>query len=409
MLFSLKNFMRLVYTVAFLFICCFQVLSCSLLGSDDDWRAYRYIEMHKQLAIDEMFRMGVPASIKLAQGMLETEYGTSRLSNEGKNHFGIKCKDYWVGDTILVDDDAPQECFRRYISTKESYIDHSMFLRYHPKQNYTHLFELNPRDYFGWAYGLKEGGYATNPKYAEALIALIERYQLYTFDDYVLDQSKNKALLSKYTPYKVPAIYSNAATAQNNTAKTSSTMQTASITPSKQMPAPATKVFKPENNATINTTASKNTEKKSDDGTQVSRFIALAAPNDNSASPNAENQSDEDKLSIRDLKVNNIPALIANKDLSVFYIAYLYGIPTKKLYKYNEIELGTKFKAGMPIFLAPKQNQPAQGLASYTAQAGETLYSIAHRFGMKQKKLQRLNPQLAQAWTKGGETIKLRR
>ncbi len=145
-------------------------------------KAYGYIERYKYLAVEEMHRMGIPASITLAQGMLESAYGESRLARVGKNHFGIKCKSYWKGDTIRITDDRPKECFRKYHSVEESYRDHSNFLYHHPQKRYDQLFKLDRTDYKGWAVGLKKAGYATNPKYAHLLINLIERYALFQFD-----------------------------------------------------------------------------------------------------------------------------------------------------------------------------------------------------------------------------------
>lgn len=150
-------------------------------------RHENYIRQYAALAVDEMYYSGVPASIKLAQGILETSGGQSRLASEGYNHFGIKCKSYWTGDTLLLrDDDLDTEgnliesCFRCYDSPRESYRDHSNFLikgeRYRP------LFQLDRTDYSGWANGLQQCGYATSTEYARKLVTLIERYHLHVFD-----------------------------------------------------------------------------------------------------------------------------------------------------------------------------------------------------------------------------------
>ena len=135
-----------------------------------------YISQFKDLAIAEMQRTGVPASIKLAQGINETMAGTSDLVLRSNNHFGIKCKSTWTGETVKHDDDARGECFRKYPSSLDSYRDHSDFLR--GNQRYAFLFALDPTDYSGWAWGLKKAGYATNPRYAMALIKTIEDYGL---------------------------------------------------------------------------------------------------------------------------------------------------------------------------------------------------------------------------------------
>ena len=138
-----------------------------------------YINKYKDIAIKEMNRSGIPASITLAQGILESGDGNSRLAMKGNNHFGIKCHG-WKGKEIYEDDDARHECFRRYKSADESYHDHTQFLMNGPR--YSFLFEYKQTDYKSWARGLKKAGYATAPTYAERLIKLIEENELYQYD-----------------------------------------------------------------------------------------------------------------------------------------------------------------------------------------------------------------------------------
>lgn len=139
-----------------------------------------YIDKYSDLAIKEMKRTGVPASITLAQGILESNAGQSVLATKGNNHFGIKCHNDWRGKTMKMDDNAPKECFRVYPNAEASFRDHSDFLR--SRDRYKSLFELKQTDYKGWARGLKKAGYATDPWYADKLITLIEDYELYRFD-----------------------------------------------------------------------------------------------------------------------------------------------------------------------------------------------------------------------------------
>lgn len=139
-----------------------------------------YIDKYSDLAIKEMKRTGVPASITLAQGILESNAGQSVLATKGNNHFGIKCHNDWRGRTMKMDDNAPKECFRVYPNAEASFRDHSDFLR--SRDRYKSLFELKQTDYKGWARGLKKAGYATDPGYADKLITLIEDYELYRFD-----------------------------------------------------------------------------------------------------------------------------------------------------------------------------------------------------------------------------------
>jgi len=145
-----------------------------------------YIKFYSDLAMREMIRVGIPASITLAQGCLESNNGNSTLARKGNNHFGIKCHE-WTGKKIYHDDDSRHECFRSYPSAYESYIDHSQFLSTKPR--YASLFELSPHDYRGWARGLKEAGYATANNYATLLIRIIEDNQLYKYDLLVMDGS----------------------------------------------------------------------------------------------------------------------------------------------------------------------------------------------------------------------------
>lgn len=149
-----------------------------LAQRDEDIRTY--IEQYKNIAIEEMVRFGIPASITIAQGIHESTAGKSKLALNSNNHFGIKCHKDWNGNGYHHDDDAPQECFRVYDKPEDSYRDHSQFLL--SRGWYKPLFNLSKTDYNGWAYGLKKAGYATNPKYPEVLIGIIEKYQLYHLD-----------------------------------------------------------------------------------------------------------------------------------------------------------------------------------------------------------------------------------
>jgi LysM repeat protein len=155
----------------------------------------RYIETYAPLAIKEMNRTGVPAAIKIAQGILETKAGKSDLVIRSNNHFGIKCKSNWAGEKVYHDDDLSGECFRKYPSAEDSYMDHSDFLKSQPR--YAFLFEYDPNDYSSWAWGLKKAGYATNPAYAESIVRVIETYRLTDLHNYV-DEGEENIDLSEY-------------------------------------------------------------------------------------------------------------------------------------------------------------------------------------------------------------------
>jgi flagellum-specific peptidoglycan hydrolase FlgJ len=143
-----------------------------------------YIKLYKEIAKDNMKKHGIPSSITLAQGILESGAGTGVLAQKANNHFGIKCHKGWEGESVHHDDDTAQECFRKYEHASESYRDHSLFLT--SRSRYASLFKLDKGNYIDWAKGLKTAGYATDVKYPDKLIGLIERYELYKIDEEVL-------------------------------------------------------------------------------------------------------------------------------------------------------------------------------------------------------------------------------
>ncbi len=159
------------------FACVLLPASAQAVGGDQT--PEQYIAKWKEVAVNKMKEHGIPASITLAQGLLESRNGNSVLAVNGNNHFGIKCTPDWTGGSVFHDDDRKNECFRKYRSAEQSFEDHSKFLQ---RSRYASLFELKPTDYKGWAHGLKRCGYATDPRYPDKLISLIERYQLDNLD-----------------------------------------------------------------------------------------------------------------------------------------------------------------------------------------------------------------------------------
>lgn len=157
-------------------------------NSSSYFLAYSYLTKYKSVAIEEMNRTGIPASITLAQGMYESGFGKSELAVKGNNHFGIKCKSNWTGAKMYYTDDEPDECFRKYNTSRDSYRDHSDFLV--GRDYYRSLFDLPRTDYKAWASGLKKAGYATDPNYSSKLIAIIQRFKLYEYDYMVAPQDE---------------------------------------------------------------------------------------------------------------------------------------------------------------------------------------------------------------------------
>lgn len=179
----------------------------------------RYIETYAELAVKEMGRTGVPASIKIAQGIHETNAGKSDLVTRSNNHFGIKCKSSWTGEKVFHNDDEEGECFRKYETAEDSYHDHSNYLKSQPR--YAFLFDYDANDYASWAWGLKKAGYATNPIYAQTLIKYIEGYQLNELNKFVENEERFDlaAFLEKIKNHPLQPI-SNGSTMTDTTEKT---------------------------------------------------------------------------------------------------------------------------------------------------------------------------------------------
>jgi len=173
------------------------------VSASDKTPQQAYIEKYADIAVREMYRTGVPASITLAQGMVESGCGRSSLATEGNNHFGIKCHNGWTGKTIYKDDDTRNECFRAYRSAEQSFQDHSDFLRY--RDRYSFLFSYEVTDYKSWAYGLKKAGYATDPAYAKKLIKTIEDNNLWKYDTVKLEDREDTMVIPG-TPQQLEAV-----------------------------------------------------------------------------------------------------------------------------------------------------------------------------------------------------------
>lgn len=322
----------------------------------------QYIQKFAPYAVEEMEKYKIPASITLAQGLLETGGGQSRLALEGKNHFGIKCKEEWTGKTMKHTDDAPNECFRVYEDPKQSYEDHSIFLA--TRKYYTKLFDLNPKDYKAWAHGLKKAGYATNPRYAYILIDKIERYKLYEFDNTSKDEVYY-AILKLYPNLNSDAVFM---------AQLSQEKQNEKVAP------PTVKV--PYSQGSY---AKKQAE--------VSDMVA----------------ANTKTALLKNILVKNHP----NGDLKFFVmpvdadmsdIAKKFGISEKRLMKYNELE-DSKLAKNDIIFLEGKNSSGNK--ETYKAGIGETMHDIAQKFGIKLKKLYSKNRMEAGEEPRAGQLIYL--
>ena len=305
-----------------------------------------YIEQFATLAVEEMYRSGVPASITLAQGLLESRYGLSELAVKGNNHFGIKCHNNWNGKKIYYDDDAKGECFRKYPSPEQSYRDHSDFLRY--RDRYKFLFDYNTTDYKSWANGLKKAGYATDPSYASKLIRIIEDYRLYEYDDKPASFAKSDRKSrkeSKRVTVKVPDVLP---------------------------PSP----------------------------TEIEQAEALTE---------AQRQDFHFSISREVYKRNGVPFVKAMEGESYASIASANNLFLREILKYNDLAAEAQIAPGTEVYLRPKKGQAVKGLDKHVVEEGETMRSIAQRYGVRLKNLYKINEMADGSIIREGDIIKLRK
>lgn len=305
-----------------------------------------YIEQFATLAVEEMYRSGVPASITLAQGLLESRYGLSELAVKGNNHFGIKCHNNWTGKKIYYDDDAKGECFRKYPSPEQSYRDHSDFLRY--RDRYKFLFDYKTTDYKSWANGLKKAGYATDPSYASKLIRIIEDYRLYEYDDKPASFAKadrKSRKESKRVAVKVPDVLP---------------------------PSP----------------------------TEIEQTEALTE---------AQRQDFHFSISREVYKRNGVPFVKAMEGESYSSIASANNLFLREILKYNDLAAEAQIAPGTEVYLRPKKGQAVKGLDKHVVEEGETMRSIAQRYGVRLKNLYKINEMADDSIIREGDIIKLRK
>jgi LysM repeat protein len=296
-----------------------------------------YIQMYAPSAKQEMMRSGVPAAITLAQGILESESGNSELAQKSNNHFGIKCKSNWEGAKVYHNDDARGECFRKYETVEESYKDHSDFLKANAR--YAFLFNLNPDDYKGWAKGLKQAGYATNPVYAQKLIDLIEKYNLQQFNhvEYIENNTNNIAV-------QVPTTNQNNAT--STTEKQPTILLVDGAIPGKVIYINETKAVYVEAGTSLLSIAQKN-------DMELSKLLDF---NDMDEKANDILETNQIIYLKRKRKQSVIDMHIVKEQETLHSIAQLEGIRLESLLKTNNLQKDQKPKVGTILYLNNKNN-----------------------------------------------------
>lgn len=329
--------------IIYLFLCL--TASAALHADEQKSPQEKYIERFASLAVEEMYRSGVPASITLAQGLLESRYGLSNLAAKGNNHFGIKCHNNWQGGRMYHDDDAKGECFRKYDSPEQSYRDHSDFLRY--RDRYKFLFDYDVTDYKAWAHGLKKAGYATDPAYPSKLIRLIEEYKLHEYD---LKPDKKSDRKSR------------------KKAKDKADEQVTDV-----LPEPPLQIEAPKRMA--------------EDQRHVFRFNVAR------------------EVYVR----NGVPYVLSVEGDTYEGLAASNNLFLREILKFNDLSGAERLLPGTVVYLQPKKKQGVKGLEKHVVEEGDSMRDIAQRYGIKLARLYKINGMLPTDVVREGDIIKLRK
>ena len=409
-----------------------------------------YIAQYKTIAMKEMKRTGVPASITLAQAIVESNSGESNLAKNHNNHFGIKCKSDWTGAKTYQDDDAKQECFRAYDAAELSFKDHSNFLKNRP--NYVDLFLLDPVDDTAWAYGLKKAGYATASDYPKKLLKIIDDYELAQYNFPELANEIEEEEEGVKTPSDTPV---NNVLADTHVKKTPSDTPINNVladTPVKKTPSdtPVNKVLAdtPVNKVIVDTPVNKLivdtpvnkviietpvktlnkplgiAQKNSNDSLATLPVVALdtikkeviiavqttkkepvkidTAKATTMTQPILPKQPTYNYPEVK-FRINQVPVILGKENMSFIEIALKYNLPLYKLFEYNEIEASNLLERDQLIFLASKKKIGATSF--HTVKYNTSLHEISQLEGVQLSALKLYNPQLTDSIKEGTQVL----
>lgn len=383
------------------------VIVLTSAAANEDTPQTAYIKKYASVAVSEMYRSGIPASITLAQGLLESGYGLSPLAKEGNNHFGIKCHD-WTGKKMYYDDDKRGECFRVYKNADESFKDHSDFIRY--RDRYKSLFDNEITDYKSWAYGLKKAGYATDSSYPSKLIRLIETYNLSQYDTM---KPEDFGKVSKSEDSQKSSVKSNAKNKRKSRAERRHNKGAASES-----------VQSTTTVATSSVTDSSEDEEISDnEGTEVVADSVAATQKTTKSIPESPLSLEEPKKVVkreasevfsfsltRQLYTENgVEFVYSQEGESYSTIASDFHLFLNEILRFNDADEDTFLPVGTMVYIQSKKNQATRGLEKYISdEGGEKLRDLSQRFGIKLKSLCKINGCTPDKVTEPGDMIKLR-
>jgi LysM repeat protein len=353
-----------------------------------------YIEQYKKIAVQEMKRTGIPASITLAQGILESNSGESNLAKKFNNHFGIKCKSDWKGETTFQDDDTKQECFRVYPNAAASFKDHSDFLKNRP--NYAPLFNLDPVDDSAWAYGLKKAGYATASDYPKKILKIIDDYELSQYNFPELDTVDADIPVKKEI---TPVIKDTLPVKIKDTVPVKLAVDSVKTTTQAQIFAADTTHIALSKvngiNATSNTVANDMPKMK---GLEISKDTVKQVLFTITTKKIINYPKEK-------FKINSVPVLWVKAGSSFLQIAQLHKISLYKLFAFNDVEEADVATKDQLVFLAQKKKSGNKSV--HMAKEGETLYDISQTEGIQLSYLKMYNKTLSNGKLKEGTIVLL--
>ncbi len=383
-----------------------------------------YITQYKTIAMKEMKRTGVPASITLAQAIVESNSGESNLAKNHNNHFGIKCKSDWTGAKTYQDDDAKQECFRAYDAAELSFKDHSNFLKNRP--NYVDLFLLDPVDDTAWAYGLKKAGYATASDYPKKLLKIIDDYELaqYNFPELaneIEEEEEASAKVLADTPVSkvivdtpvskvivdTPVNKVLADTPVNKVVVDAPVNKVIVETPVKTLNKPLGIAQKNSNDslAPLPVVALDTIKKEVIIAVQTTKTAAVkidTAKATTMTEPILPKQPTYNYPEVK-FRINQVPVILGKENMSFIDIALKYNLPLYKLFEYNEIEASNLLKRDQLIFLASKKKTGATSF--HTVKYNTSLHEISQLEGVQLSALKLYNPQLTDPIKEGTQVL----
>jgi LysM repeat protein len=383
-----------------------------------------YIAQYKTIAMKEMKRTGVPASITLAQAIVESNSGESNLAKKHNNHFGIKCKSDWTGAKTYQDDDAKQECFRAYDAAELSFKDHSNFLKNRP--NYVDLFLLDPVDDTAWAYGLKKAGYATASDYPKKLLKIIDDYELaqYNFPELANEIEEEEAPVNNVLA-DTPVKKTPSDTPVNKVIVDTPVNKVVVDTPVNKVvvDAPVNKVIVETPVKTLNKPLGI-AQKNSNDSLAPLPVVALdtikkeviiavqttkketikidTAKATTMTEPILPKQPTYNYPEVK-FRINQVPVILGKENMSFIDIALKYNLPLYKLFEYNEIEASNLLKRDQLIFLASKKKTGATSF--HTVKYNTSLHEISQLEGVQLSALKLYNPQLTDPIKEGTQVL----